>query len=173
MDNNIPILTDTEAETSMEQDFEEKIPARVSNATVHNATKSLFNITFENLEEQKHESVEFKDHERRLQQEMKDWKSFLFQAYKDLKESKQKHPVVDKTILSHEKREYLERADCLQNFIRESIEFRQQASLFLDYDYAEYMEMVDNLETLCDHRLQVIKANKIAENLANVKRKTN
>ncbi|KAI8118915.1 mitochondrial, NFU1 iron-sulfur cluster scaffold like protein [Lucilia cuprina] len=108
-----------------------------------------------------------KVHERRLQQEMKDWKSFLFQAYKDLKESKQKHPVVDKTILSHEKRDYLERADCLQNFIRESIEFRQQASLFLDYDYAEYMEIVDNLETLCDHRLQVIKANKIAENLAN------
>lgn len=46
--DNIPILIDTEAETSMEQDAEEKIQTKVNNATVHNGTKSLFNITFEN-----------------------------------------------------------------------------------------------------------------------------
>lgn len=46
--DNIPILIDTEAETSIEQDVEEKIHTKVSNATVYNATKSLFNITFEN-----------------------------------------------------------------------------------------------------------------------------
>lgn len=102
---------------------------------------------------------------------MKDWKSVLYNAYKDLKQSKQKHPVVDKTILPPEKLEYLEKADCLQNFIRESIDFRQQASLFLEYDYAEFMEMRENLETLCEHKLDLVKANKIAENLANVNRK--
>lgn len=48
--NNIPILIDTDTETSMEQDGVEKIHTRVSSATVHNATKSLFNITFENCE---------------------------------------------------------------------------------------------------------------------------
>lgn len=100
---------------------------------------------------------------------MKDWKSVLYNAYKDLKQSKQKHPVVDKSILPPEKREYLEKANCLQSFVRESIEFREQASLFLDYDYAELMEMVENLESLCEHKLELIKANKIAENLANCK----
>lgn len=103
---------------------------------------------------------------------MKDWKSVLYNAYKDLKQSKQKHPTVDKTMLSPEKLEYLNKADCLQNFIRESMEFRQQAVLFLEIDYAELIEMAENLETLCEHRLDLIKANKIAENLANVNRET-
>lgn len=110
-------------------------------------------------------------YESRLQQEMKDWKSVLYNAYKDLKQSKLKHPVIDKSILPPEKREYLEKADCLQSFIRESLEFREQALLFLDYDYAELMEMVENLEDLCEHKLELIKANKIAENLANCNKK--
>ncbi|KAM7350439.1 kinetochore Mis12-Ndc80 network component 1 [Cochliomyia hominivorax] len=102
---------------------------------------------------------------------MKDWKSLLMNAYKDFKQSKQKHPVVDKSILPPEKREYLEKADDLQNFIRESIEFRQTALLFLEYDYAELIEMVENLESLYEHKLELIKTNKIAQNLANIKSK--
>lgn len=47
MNNNIPILIDSEPETSMELDGEDKIERRVSNAT-QNATKSLFDITLEN-----------------------------------------------------------------------------------------------------------------------------
>ena len=103
---------------------------------------------------------------------MKDWKSVLYSAYKGLKQSKEKHPIVDKSMLPAEKRNYLEKADCLQTFIRESLDFRQQASIFLDYDYAEYMEMRQNLEDLCEHRLNRIKYNKIAENLANIPRNT-
>lgn len=102
---------------------------------------------------------------------MKDWKSVLYKAYKDLKQSKEKHPMVDISILPAEKRSYLAKADCLQNFIRDSIDFRQQASLFLDYEYAEFMEMRQSLEDLCEHRLNLIKQNNIAKNLANIPRK--
>lgn len=47
MSDNMPILIDSESESSMEQDGEEKIERKVSNAT-QNATKSLFDITLEN-----------------------------------------------------------------------------------------------------------------------------
>lgn len=105
-----------------------------------------------------------------MDQELKDWKTFLHGAYNDLKKSKQKHPVIDKTILPPEKREYLEKAPCLQSFIRESIEFREEAHIFLELDYAEVLEALENLESLCRHRIKMAKAEKLAENLANYKK---
>lgn len=98
---------------------------------------------------------------------MKDWKTLIHNAYSEFKKSKLKHPVIDKSILPPEKREYLEKAPCLQSFIRESIEFRQQAHIFLELDHAEIMDMVENLESQCEHRLNQIKSVKIRENLAN------
>lgn len=97
---------------------------------------------------------------------MKDWKTLLRQTYSDLKKAKQKHPIIDKSVLSHEKIKYLEKAPCLQNFIRESLDFRHQAYIFLELDYADTMDMIKNLEDQCEHRLNQVMAEKIRENLA-------
>ncbi|XP_061399355.1 uncharacterized protein LOC133335065 [Musca vetustissima] len=165
--SNIAINIDTEAETSIEQDPEERIATIASNAT-QNVTKSLFNLTLENFEDEEDQhSLEFKAYESRLHQEMKDWKTLLRQTYSDLKKAKQKHPIIDKSILSPEKVEYLEKAPCLQNFIRESMDFRQQAYVFLELDYANIMDYVTNLEEQCEHRLNQVMAERICENLAN------
>ncbi|XP_073829266.1 succinyl-coenzyme A synthetase beta subunit, GDP-forming isoform X2 [Musca autumnalis] len=98
---------------------------------------------------------------------MKDWKTLLRQTYSDLKKAKQKHPIIDKSILPPEKMKYLEAAPCLQNFIRESMDFRHAAYVFLELDYANIMDMVRNLEDQCEHRLNQVLAEKIRENLAN------
>ncbi|XP_075155262.1 kinetochore Mis12-Ndc80 network component 1 [Haematobia irritans] len=168
MEHNIPILIDTEPETSIEHDVEEKVITVASNAT--QTTKSLFNVTFENIEDEDNESAEFKDYESRLHSEMKDWKTLLRSTYNELKKAKEKYPVIDKTILPPEKREYLEKAPCLQSFIRESLEFRQQAHIFLELDYPEVMDMVANLEDICERRINLVKAQKMRENLANYPR---
>ncbi|XP_013097926.1 uncharacterized protein LOC106080872 [Stomoxys calcitrans] len=165
MDNNNQILVDTEPETSLEHDGEEGILA-----ITRNATKSLYNITFENFDQ--HESVEFKNYESRLQKEIKDWKSLFQTAYNDLKKSEQKHPIIDKSILPQEKREYLEKAPCLQSFIRESLAFRRQAYEFLEIEYAEAMELAAYLEEECEHRLLQVKTEILTENLASYSRRS-
>ncbi|XP_011179864.1 uncharacterized protein LOC105210539 [Zeugodacus cucurbitae] len=159
-----PILTDTEAETTLELD--ESMINQVSQHT--NATKSIFNITLnDDLEEQKDDEV--KSYEERLRAEIKEWSTLWRDSIQQLKAFKLKsHPIIDTSILSKQNRDYLEKAPDLQKFIHESIEFRQKAYIFMEKDYAEFQDVLKNLVEVCEHNVLIKKEIKIEENLANI-----
>ncbi|XP_011205158.1 uncharacterized protein LOC105227497 [Bactrocera dorsalis] len=158
-----PILTDTEAETTVELD--ESLINQASQPT--NATKSIFNITLnDDLENQ--EDGEVKRYEENLRQEIKEWSTLWRDSIQQLKTFKLKpHPIVDMSILSPQNRAYLENAPDLQRFIRESIEFRQKAYIFMEKDYAQFQDVLRNVLEVCEHNAFIKKESKIEENLAN------
>ncbi|XP_004520058.1 uncharacterized protein LOC101449675 [Ceratitis capitata] len=158
-----PILTDTEAETTVELD--ESMVNQVSNGV--SITKSIFNLTLNDDLDDKTDA-EIKSYEARLQDEIKQWGSLWRDSIQQLKEFKLKpHPIIDKSILSDEKRAYLEKAPDLQRFLRDSVEFRQNAYIFLEYDFPRFEVVQKNLIEVCDYNAFLIREGKIEENLAN------
>ncbi|XP_017482971.1 PREDICTED: uncharacterized protein LOC108371871 [Rhagoletis zephyria] len=157
------ILTDTEAETTVE--LEESMVNQASHGTT-NATKSIFHLTLDDGLEN-HESLDIKSHEARLKEEIKQWSTLWRDSMKQLKAFKLKpHPVIDTTILSAEKRAYLEKAPDLQRFLRNSVEFRQKAYIFLEDDCEKFQTDLTNLIEVCEYKTILKRERKIDENLA-------
>lgn len=100
---------------------------------------------------------------------MKDWKSAYHRIYYEMKKAESKHPVIDKSILPSDLLGHLEAAPCLQTFLRESYEFRRRAHIFQEISCKEIAEMIESLHDLYERRISLIKANKIADHLANMK----
>ncbi|XP_054728494.1 uncharacterized protein LOC129237645 [Anastrepha obliqua] len=163
MATQAPILTDTEGETTVE--LEESMVNPASHAT--NATKSIFNITLnDELDHQR--SLEIKSYEIRLKEEIKQWSTLWRDSIQQLKNFKLKsHPVIDISVLSADKRAYLEKAPDLQRFLSDSIDFRQKAYIFLEKDYAEFQDVQNNIIDVCEHNIFIKRESKISENLAN------
>lgn len=106
-------------------------------------------------------------YEERLANEMKEWKSIYSRMYREMKKAECKHPVIDKSILPGDFQQHLETAPCLQTFVRESSEFRRRAHIFQEIQCKEITDMLDSLHELYERRINLIKANKLAEHLAN------
>lgn len=103
-----------------------------------------------------------------MRQEIKEWSTLWRDSIQQLKTFKLKsHPIIDTSILSPQNRAYLENAPDLQRFIRESIEFRQKAYIFMEKDYAQFQVVLRNVMEVCEHNAFIKKENKIEENLAN------
>lgn len=103
-----------------------------------------------------------------MRQEIKEWSTLWRDSIQQLKMFKLKsHPIIDTSILSPQNRAYLEKAPDLQRFIRESIEFRQKAYIFMEKDYAQFQDVLRNLMEVCEHNALIRKESKIEENLAN------
>ncbi|XP_067636861.1 uncharacterized protein [Eurosta solidaginis] len=155
------VITDTEAETTVE------LEESMFNKKVTNATRSIFNLTLNDGLEEK-ESHEVKSYEERLREEIKQWGSLWRESLQKLKDFKTKpHPQVDASILSAENRAYLKKAPDLRRFIRESIDFRQKAYIFLEKDYPDFQDVQQNLINACDYRICVSQTALINKNLAN------
>uniref|UniRef100_A0A1A9VLI8 Uncharacterized protein n=1 Tax=Glossina austeni TaxID=7395 RepID=A0A1A9VLI8_GLOAU len=157
---DVPILTDTESETSTEQP---------DNKTLK--TYSFFQIEArDHLEDNIDEDSKYEDYELRLHAMIRQWKAIYFEAYEHMKRSQENNLIIDRNILSANQLAYLQNAPSPQVFFRDALDFRRKFYLFKETKYAEIKDMLDNLRDLCEQRLCLIMANEISDNLANTKK---
>ena len=80
------------------------------------------------------------------------------------KSAKSAQPLkpLDINILTPEQRTYLERAPNLQKFIDESIQFREEAHVFLEKTFPEILTKRENLREMCENTLRLSVKRQIA-----------
>ncbi|XP_037932211.1 uncharacterized protein LOC119667005 [Teleopsis dalmanni] len=155
-----------DGESSVEFDELER-PALFLTGTInkHSDTKSVFNISVPDLFEQPND--EEKNYEAKLINELNEWQKLSAKAYQQCQNAREKHSIIDRSILSPENQAELEKAPCLQKFIADSVEFREMADCYLNVCCEEILKMQSNALQYKEHHLNNVKLNKIAQMMKN------
>ncbi|BFG01585.1 uncharacterized protein DMAD_01299 [Drosophila madeirensis] len=152
-----------------------EVPAQLEKTlkpTVHE-TKSLFNITIEELWDSTNGDEEVEEYKTDIKTKQKEFVDYIIAAHKNSEESLKKyeatlvdlHPICE-IKPSVEQQVFLDQAPDIQNFIRGHLEFRNKCEAFL-VKHEQMKELQARITERCQQRLNQIALNAINQNLAN------
>ncbi|XP_055918739.1 uncharacterized protein LOC129950846 [Eupeodes corollae] len=143
-------------------DSDEASDADVSIPKSNILTRSVFNITIDVPGDETQLNNNRTEYEKRLNDEIEEWLSLLKKTRQNINNALSSNNI-DYSVLSQDKLDYLKRAPDLNKFLEESIDFRKEAKVYLEVDYANILEIHENLTQLCQDRLDTKKSQLIEQ----------